>query len=55
MLRCDASKSVSICDGFRNRGFFHMGRGLLPFLAVMLLAAPQLAFAQGEFGRNREP
>ena len=47
MLRRDASKSVSICDGFRNRDFFHMGRGLLPFLAVMLLAAPQLAFAQG--------
>ena len=46
MLRRDAGKSVSICDGFRNRGFFHMGRGLLPFLAVMLLAAPQLAFAQ---------
>ena len=40
-------KSVSICDGFRKRNFFHMGRGLLPFLAVMLLAAPQLAFAQG--------
>ena len=39
-------KSVSICDGFRKRDFFRMVRGLLPFLAVMLLAAPQLAFAQ---------
>ena len=47
MLRRDAGKSVSICDGFRKRDFFHMVRGLLPFLAVMLLAAPQLAFAQG--------
>ena len=47
MLRRDAGKSVSIQRGFRNRDFFHAGRGLLPFLAVMLLAAPQLAMAQG--------
>ena len=46
MLRRDSGQSVSFCDGFRNRDYFHMGRGLLPFLAVMLLAAPQLAFAQ---------
>ena len=46
MLRRDAVKSVSICDGFRKRDFFHMGRGFLPLLAVMLLATPQLAFAQ---------
>ena len=47
MLRRDSGKSVSFRDGFRNRDFFHMGSGLLPFLAVMLLAAPQLAMAQG--------
>ena len=46
MLRRDAGQSVSFCDGFRNRDFFHIGRALLPFLAVMLLATPQLAFAQ---------
>ena len=46
MLRRDAVKSVSICDGFRKRDYFHMGRGFLPLLAVMLLATPQLAFAQ---------
>lgn len=40
MLRRDAGQSVSFCDGFRNRDFFHAGRGLLPVLAVMLLAAP---------------
>ena len=47
MLRRDSGQSVSFRDGFRNRDDFHMGRGLLPFLAVMLLAAPQLAMAQG--------
>ena len=47
MLRRDAGKSVSICDGFRKRYFLHMGRGFLPLLAVMLLATPQLAFANG--------
>ena len=46
MLRRDAGKSVSICDGFRKRYFLHLGRGFLPLLAVMLLATPQLAFAQ---------
>ena len=46
MLRRDAGESVSICDGFRKRCFLHMGRGFLPLLAVMLLATPQLAFAQ---------
>ncbi len=47
MLRREAGKSVSICDGFRKRDFSRMGRGFLPLLAVMLLATPQLAFAQG--------
>ena len=47
MLRRNADKSVSICDGFRTRNFFHMGRGVLPLLAVMLLATPPLAFANG--------
>ena len=46
MLRRDAAKSVSICDGFRKHNFFNLGKGLLPLLAVMLLASPQLAFAQ---------
>ena len=46
MLRRDAGQSISFCDGFRNRDFFQLGRALLPFLAVMLLATPQLAFAQ---------
>ena len=40
------SRSASICDGLRNTCFVHIGRGFLPLLAVMLLAAPQLAFAQ---------
>ena len=39
MLRRNTDKLVSICDGFRIWGF-------LPLLAVMLLGAPQLAFAQ---------
>ena len=47
MLRRDSGQSVSFRDVFRNRDDFHVGRGLLPFLAVMLLAAPQLAMAQG--------
>ena len=46
MLRRDAGQSVSFFDGFRSRDFFHVARGFLPFLAVMLLAAPQLAFAR---------
>ena len=40
------SRSASICDGLRKTSFVHVGRGFLPLLAVMLLAAPQLAFAQ---------
>ena len=47
MLRRDSAMSVSILDGFRQRSLVHVGRGLLPLLAVMLLAAPQLAMAQG--------
>ena len=55
MLRRDAVKSVSICDGFRKRDFFHMGRGFLPLLAVMLLAMPQLAFAQDSLAVTVDP
>ena len=47
MLRRNAEESVSICDGIRTRNLFHVGRGVLPLLAVMLLATPQLAFANG--------
>ena len=47
MLRRDAGKSVSICDGYRKRNFFHKGRGCIPLLAVILLATPQLALANG--------
>ena len=55
MLRRDAGKSVSICDGFRKRCFLQMGRGFLPLLAVMFLAAPQLAFAQGSVAATVDP
>ena len=55
MLRRDGVKSVSICDGFRKRDFFHMGRGFLPLLAVMLLATPQLAFAQDSLAVTVNP
>ena len=55
MLRRDAGKSVSFCDGFRKRDFFHMGRGFLPLLAVMLLATPQLAFAQDSLAVTVNP
>ena len=46
MLRRDSGKSISFCDGFRKQNLFRTGAGLLPLLAVMLLAAPQLAFGQ---------
>ena len=46
MLKRQLSRSASICDGFRQLHFTRLGRGFLPLLAVMLLAAPQLAFAQ---------
>ena len=55
MLRRDAGKFVSICDGFRTRNFFRLGRGFLPLLAVMLLAAPQLAFAQDSLAVTVNP
>ena len=55
MLRRKANKSVSICDGFGKRCFFHMGRGFLPLLAVMLFAAPQLAFAQDSLAVTVNP
>ena len=47
MLKRQLSRSASICDGFRQRNFIHLGRGFLPLLAVILLAAPSLAFANG--------
>ena len=55
MLRRDAGKSISFCDDFRKRDFFQLGRALLPFLAVMLLATPQLAFAQGSLAVTVHP
>ena len=47
MLKRQLSRSASICDGFRQLHFIHLGRGFLPLLAVILLAAPSLAFANG--------
>ena len=38
MLRRDSGKSISFCDGFRKQNLFRTGAGLLPLLAVMLLA-----------------
>ena len=55
MLRRDSGKSISFCDGFRRQNFFQIGRGLLPILAVMLLAAPQLAYAQGSLAVTVNP
>ncbi len=55
MLRRDSGMSVSIFDGFRQNRFFHVGRGLLPLLAVMLLATPQLAFGQTNLPVTVEP
>ena len=49
------SRSASICAGLRNTCFVHIGRGFLPLLAVMLLAAPQLAFAQGSLAVTVNP
>ena len=46
MLRRDATKSMSFRGIFSQRNSLHVGGVFLPFLAVMLLAAPQLAFAQ---------
>ena len=47
MLKGKTSQSPPIFDHFRQQTPFHIGRGFLPLLAVMLLAAPQLAFANG--------
>ena len=47
MLKRQFSRSASICDGFRQLHFTHLGRGFLPLLAVILLVAPSLAFANG--------
>ena len=55
MLRRDAGQSISYCDGSRKRYFYHLGRGFLPLLAVMFLAAPQLAFAQGSLAVTVDP
>ncbi len=49
------SRSASICDGLRNTCFVHIGRGFFPFLAVMLLATPQLAFAQDSLAVTMDP
>ncbi len=47
MLRHTVSGFASVCDVFRRDIFFCIRRGFLPLLAAMLLAAPQLAFANG--------
>ncbi len=49
------SRSASICDGLRKTSFVHFGRGFLPLLAVLLLAAPQLAFPQGNLAVTVTP
>ena len=46
MLRRDAIKSISFCGVFSQRNSLHAGGIFLPFLAVLLLATPQMAFAQ---------
>ena len=46
MLRRDATKSMSFRGIFRQRNSLHVGGVFLPFLAVMLLATPQLAVGQ---------
>ena len=52
MLRRDADKSVSFQRGFRGRGSLRSGGAFLPFLALMLIAAPQAAFAQEKCERD---
>ena len=47
MMKGKASRSALICDGPGKDYFFNIGRGVLSLLAVMLLATPQLAFANG--------
>ena len=47
MLRRDVRKSFLFCNGFGMQYYIHMGRGVLPLLAVILLVAPPLAFANG--------
>ena len=46
MLRRNATKSMLFRGIFRQRNSLHVGGVFLPFLAVMVLAAPQLAVAQ---------
>ncbi len=55
MLRRDATKSMSFRGIFRQRNSLHVGGVFLPFLAVMLLAAPQLALAQGSLAVTVNP
>jgi len=55
MLRRGSGKSISFCDDFIQRSFFHVGRGLIPVLAMLLLASPQLAFAQGSVAVTVHP
>ena len=55
MLRRDSDSSVSICGGFRKHNFSRMGMGSLPLLAMMLLAPPQLALAQGSLAVTVNP
>ena len=55
MLRRDATKSMSFRGIFRQRNSLHVGGVFLPFLAVMLLATPQLALAQGSLAVTVDP
>ena len=55
MLRRDATKSMSFRGIFRQRNSLHVGGVILPFLAVMLLATPQLALAQGSLAVTVDP
>ena len=55
MLRRDATKSMSFRGIFRQRNSLHVGGVFLPFLAVMLLAAPQLAVAQDNVSVTVDP
>ena len=46
-MKGKAGRSALICDGPGKDYFFNIGRGVLSLMAVMLLATPQLAFANG--------
>ena len=49
------SRSASICGVFSQRYSLNVGGLFLPFLAVMLVAMPQLGFAQGSLAVTVNP